>query len=141
MNEKKHKHLDYIQAIINRMAANSFLIKGWTITLVSAIIALSNKESKQLLAYTSLLPIIIFWLLDSYFLFQERLYRAVYNDVRVKNENDIDFDLNAIKYIGENRTWFKSFISQTLLIFYFTLIVLLVAWIVIIAQYNYCCFN
>jgi len=30
-----------IQAVINRMASNSFLLKGWTVMLVSALFALA----------------------------------------------------------------------------------------------------
>jgi hypothetical protein len=32
----KIKHLEMIQAVISRLANNSFLLKGWSITLVSA---------------------------------------------------------------------------------------------------------
>jgi len=43
----KIKHLEFIQTIINRMAANSFLIKGWAITLVAALFALSSKDTNK----------------------------------------------------------------------------------------------
>ena len=35
--ESKIEHLKMIQGIITRMNTNSFQIKGWTITLVSAL--------------------------------------------------------------------------------------------------------
>ena len=35
MNENKLKHLEFIQNIITRMNSNSFVIKGWSITLVT----------------------------------------------------------------------------------------------------------
>ena len=34
--EKKIKHLEMIQAVIVRMGNNSFLLKGWSVTLISA---------------------------------------------------------------------------------------------------------
>ena len=34
------KEIDLIQACINRMAQNSFMIKGWMISLIAVIIAL-----------------------------------------------------------------------------------------------------
>jgi hypothetical protein len=37
MDENKRKHLEFIQGVITRMNTSSFLIKGWTITLVSAL--------------------------------------------------------------------------------------------------------
>lgn len=41
-NENRIKHLDYIQSVISRMANNSFQIKTWCITVVSAIFALGD---------------------------------------------------------------------------------------------------
>ena len=34
------KEIDLIQSCINRMAQNSFVVKGWLITLVTVILAL-----------------------------------------------------------------------------------------------------
>ena len=36
--ENKIKYLEMIQSVINRMANNSFCLKGWTVTLVSGFI-------------------------------------------------------------------------------------------------------
>lgn len=74
-------HLPLIQGIINRMGNNSFLIKGWTVTLVAAIFALAATGTNQHFILVALIPIIVFWFLDSYYLKQERLYRELYNDV------------------------------------------------------------
>jgi hypothetical protein len=52
--EPKIAHLGFIQGVITRMGSNSFLLKGWSITLVAAIFALSAKDADQkfvLLAY------------------------------------------------------------------------------------------
>ena len=43
--EQKLKHLEFIQNVINRMNSNSFLIKGWAVTLIAAIFALAAKDS------------------------------------------------------------------------------------------------
>ena len=42
--DKKIKHLEMIQGVINRMASNSFLLKGWTVVLVSALFALAAND-------------------------------------------------------------------------------------------------
>ena len=34
------KEIDLIQACINRMAQNSFMVKGWAITLIAVVLAL-----------------------------------------------------------------------------------------------------
>lgn len=46
--EKKLKHLEMIQAVINRMANNSFMLKGWTVTLVAGIFALASKDADKM---------------------------------------------------------------------------------------------
>ena len=70
------KHLDFLQSVISRMAANSFLIKGWAVTLVSALLAFGTKEAKPTYAALATYPTLAFWGLDAYYLMQERLFRA-----------------------------------------------------------------
>lgn len=77
--EKKLKHLEMIQAVINRMANNSFMLKGWTVTLVAGIFALASKDADKMYFLIAYIPLIIFWGLDSYYLLQERLYRSLYD--------------------------------------------------------------
>ena len=47
MKEDKIRYIELIQNIINRLANNSFLLKGWVITLLVAIFSLSNKIMKN----------------------------------------------------------------------------------------------
>ena len=46
--ENKIKHLEFIQTVITRMNQNSFQIKGWMITIVSALLALYASSGKQI---------------------------------------------------------------------------------------------
>ena len=85
MTEKEMKHLEFIQAIITRMNTNSFLIKGWSITLVSALLALYASNKHVAYIFIAIIPTIIFWFLDSYYLQQERKFRGLYNDVADNN--------------------------------------------------------
>lgn len=72
-------HLQMLQDVINRMASNSANAKTWCITLVSAIIILAaDKENPQVIEYT-LLPVIMFYILDVYYLAYEKAFRASYN--------------------------------------------------------------
>ena len=43
--DKKLKHLEMVQGVINRMASNSFMLKGWAVTLVAGIFALAGKDT------------------------------------------------------------------------------------------------
>lgn len=94
MPEKKIKHLEMIESVIERMARNSFQLKGWTMTLVSAIIALFAKDADHRFIIFATLPVIGFWLLDSFYLQQERKFRLLYKNIVAKDENDIDFSMD-----------------------------------------------
>lgn len=79
-----HKHMDYVQAVINRLAGNSFLMKGWALTVSSALLGLAVSASKPLLALVAAMPALAFWVQDTYFLRQERAFRAMFDDVVAK---------------------------------------------------------
>ena len=125
--DNKIKHLEMIQGVINRMAGNLFVLKGWGVTLIVALLALVAKESEGIYVLIAFCPLIIFWILDGYFLSMERCYRALYNNVIAKREEEIDFSMNISKFAKEQKnTWLKSMFSKTLFIFYGTLIILLI---------------
>jgi hypothetical protein len=112
----KEKHLEFTQGVINRMGQNSFLIKGWTVTLVSALFALAAKDANQKFVVVAYFPTIAFWLLDSYYLYQERLFRNVYDHVR--KANSVDFSLNTKQFDKGFFDWAGAALSKTLIIFY-----------------------
>ena len=114
----KIKHLELIQGVINRLAANSFRIKGWAVILVSALLALLIRENQAGLAWVGFVPVLIFWGLDGYFLWQERLFRDLYDHVRLLQEDHIDFSMNASVFA---RSWWRATFSITLYPFYIAL--------------------
>lgn len=111
------KELEITQGIINRMAYNSFIIKGWTITLVVATLLLKGDKYNTFIAF---IPIVVFWFLDAYFLRLERLYRRLYNwvkDNRLKTQ-DFLFDLNYKRFEREEQSIPRIMFSITLVWFY-----------------------
>ena len=122
-----------IQNVINRMGQNSFLIKGWCVTLISALFALSAKDSQILFVYLAYFPILTFWGLDGYFLYQERLFRKLYDNVRNISENKIDYSMDRSGLeITMKETWICSTLSKTLIPFYLVLIASTIIVILII---------
>lgn len=95
MDNNKITHMEMIQGIINRMGGNSFSLKGWAVTLVAGIFALASKDSDKMYFLIAYVPIVVFWFLDAFYLLQERLYRALYNKVRVMKEEYVNFDMNT----------------------------------------------
>lgn len=130
--ENKQKHLEFIQVLIERMSGNSFLLKRWSVTLVTALIAIGTKERDINTLLISFIPVIIFWVLDGFYLFKERLYRSLYEKVRKLMESEIDYDMNPDRFIGNNNSWIMSIFSKTLVIFYFTLIFSMILAIVLV---------
>ena len=123
----KHKHLEFIQAAINRMAGNLFLLKGWTVTLIAALFALAAKDANQLYILVAYFPLFIFWLLDGYFLSQERKFRALYDHVRKLDESVIDFSMDTRSFQGDCRnSWFGAMCSRTLVVYYVGLALIMV---------------
>jgi len=124
--DKKHKHLEFIQIIITRMAVNSFLLKGWTVTLIAGAFVLSEKDSNNLFIIIAYLPLLIFWFLDGYYLYQERLFRSLYDHVRKLDENGIDFSMNTNPFkTKKGNDWASAILSITHLLFYLSLIIII----------------
>lgn len=129
--EHKVAHLQMIQTVISRMATNSFLLKGWTVTLISALFVLADSGSDRVFLLVAAFPTVVFWLLDGYFLGQERCYRALYDQVRSTVGQDVDFSLNARTFATGKNGWFGAVRSTTLVLFYGGILgVLLVIWLV-----------
>src|SRR5208283_723110 len=121
--ENKRKHLELIQGVINRIAGYLFLLKGWAITLVAALFTLSAKDANPKYVIVAYFPVITFWILEGYFLSQERSFRCLYDDVRKLNEGEIDFSMDTRTYRQDERNgWLRSIFSPTLLWFYLPLI-------------------
>ena len=122
--ENKRKHLEFIEKVINRMAGNLFFLRGWTITLIAALLALFIKGTSFDYVIPFLVVItLVFWILDGYFLSRERLFKDLYNHVRKLPEEKIDFsmDTNEYKKYKKNTLVYAMF-SPTLLVFYLPLI-------------------
>lgn len=115
-----------IQGVINRMATNSFLVKGWTITLIVGVLVLKPEGRQYLLA--SLLPLFGFWWLDAFFLRQERLFRQLYNHQIVKRTISFDglFSLDTCPFLRSVPGVFNTMFSPTLLTFYLIILLLIV---------------
>ncbi len=123
--ENKRKHLEFIQNIISRMAGNLFFLRGWTITLIAALLALFAKgNNSNYIIYFLIVLTFVFWILDGYFLSQERLFRSLYNHVRKLKEEEIDFSMDTSEYKQyKKNTLIYSMFSPTLLVFYLPLII------------------
>ena len=93
--EKKMKHLEMIEGVIERMGNNSFQLKGWAVTLVALVGALAAQGSDKRFFLLAFIPLFAFWFLDSFYLQMERKYKVLYKRVSEKAESDIDFNMDT----------------------------------------------
>ena len=131
--DKKMKHLELVQGVINRMAGNSFMLKGWAVTLVAGIFSLAGNDADKMYFLVAYVPVIFFWCLDAYYLLQERLYRSLYDKVRQTEDDDIDFCLKATteEFDSNKNCYSNCFFSTTELWFYLPLAVVCTGIIII----------
>lgn len=138
----KHKHLDYIQSTIMRMSNNSFYLKGWNITIISAIIALVSKDNDCKIYICALVLNIIFWFLDAYYLHQEKLFRKLYDQVsKINEDKDVNFSMDTSEFKTEIPSIIKIMIwnvSITLLYGSIALILLFVIFFNINLEFVVC---
>jgi hypothetical protein len=119
--ELRLRHLDMIQAVVTRQAQNSFAVRGWSVTVVSAVfaVAVTQDEAPPATVLVALAPTLIFWVMDAYYLWQERLFRSLYADAARRardaaSEPDVKlFDLNTTPYREAVGTWWGVLFQPT----------------------------
>ena len=117
--ENVRKHLDFIQAVVARLATYSLTLKGWAVTLVAALIALGGQGADKVgpnATLLALLPALAFWWLDAACLRRERLFRGLYDEARRRDETDFCMDVGHLKS-AVGPTWRIALTSGNLLFY------------------------
>jgi len=124
--DEKIAHLTFVQGVINRMAANSFLVKGWTIALVAALLAIAADKMTLSYVVIILVPVLLFWWLDAFYLQQETLYRKLYEVVALKENKDIDFSMRTEGFKSQIKSFKDIVLSKSVFPFYVVILGLLI---------------
>ena len=96
LKEGKAEYLQMIQEPICRMSTISAIFKGFAATIVAGIATLSYTEVNTCVLGLSFVPVILFALLDIYYLRLEKQYRFLYEQVR-NDTHEIDFSMELTK--------------------------------------------
>ncbi len=131
MTEDQKKHMEFVQNTITRMAGNSFLIRGWSLTLVSALFALAAKDTNGWFAAISLFPCFMFGLLDAYYLSQERKFRSLYDSIRIGATTDFSMDTRPVAKPYDS--FGSALISKTVILFHGAVLGIIILVIIILA--------
>lgn len=134
------KEIDTIQSIINRMSNNSFLIKGWTITLVVGALLLERTllTDSKIQVTIAFIPLLVFWFLDAYFLWQEKMYRKLYEwviDNRLTTDENL-LNMDATRFKDQVKSKRRIMFSTTLGWFYGSIVVLLGIYEILICYFQ-----
>lgn len=129
------KHLGYIENTIARMHQASQSIKQWTCLIVSGLLACyGDREGKKLLLVAASVSIVMSFL-DASYLFSERKYRKLYDDVagirRVNGDIEL-FDMSTQRYEHHSLCFLNALISKSVLPFYLTIILALFGYYCVI---------
>ena len=87
--------------------------------------------------FIAIVPAIVFWMSDAYYLQQERKFRGIYNDVAGISSEDSnivikDFEMPIQKYQCGQYCYFNVLISKTILPLYGVIVIgLVVAYILL----------
>lgn len=135
-----HKEVDLIQGCITRMSQNSFLVKGWLISIISVAMTFLPEDFNGWFVIGFLVIIsFAFWYLDAYFLNKERLYREKYSwviQVRLEGNQEHVFDLDpdnenmSLNGFEKESIW-KVMRSDTLKVFYGIILAILLPMLIV----------
>lgn len=131
-SESQIRYFEMLQQLIQRMANNSFLLKGWDVTLMAAVFALTSNNYNNLFMQFIYVPNIIFWCLDAYYLQIERKYRILYNNKIINKSDEVIFELKIPQSSKLEKTCFlQCFFSKTEVLFYFPIFILTLTYIIL----------
>jgi len=121
-------HLGITQSVIQRMASNSSSSKAWCIALVSAILVLVANSGEPNFVFIAIVPVLLFLVLDTYYLALERAFRESYNSFieKLHSSSIMSSDLYIVSPKGSiPKLFFHSLSSFSIWPFYLTLLVMI----------------
>lgn len=128
------EHLKLVQGVITRMGQNSFALKGWSVTLVAALMALAVNAHRRAYALLGLFPSVIFWALDAYYLCQERRFRDVYDEVCAGKRKTYSLAPPHLTRSKRFRGWLRTLLRPTVLYLHLGISVVIIAIIISLSR-------
>ena len=128
------EHLKLVQGVISRMGQNSFTLKGWSVTLVAALMALAVNSHRRSYALLALFPGAVFWGLDAYYLWQERRFRDVYNEVCAGKRATYSLAPPDLALCKRFRGWLRTLFRPTVLCLHLAVAAVIAAIVIALSR-------
>ena len=135
--EDDRHYISLLQENINRMASNSANCKTWLVTILAALLAIQvSLQELQGILWIALIPAILFYLLDSYYLGLERRFikiegAFVDNEKQGSDMTAMLYNFNTKSIMSDCKATRKAMGSTSTLPFYITIVLVIVvisAW-------------
>lgn len=122
-NETTIAHMAMIQGVVTRLETNCFTLKALAMTLAVAVLAFLGSVQSPNWVYplAGCFPVIVFWIMDAQYLRLGRLFRHLYNGVRL-GEVDDPFSMNFKVYEKREQNTLRIAFSWSILWFYFSIL-------------------
>lgn len=127
--DDKRSHLEFIQGVINRLSSNTFLFKGWSITIIGAVFTAMIATNNNDFLWLILGIVLMFWAIDAYYLMLERGYRKLYKQVAETSSEKIDYGMNIGQFIKFS-AWLEALRRPVLLLFYGVILMIIIGIII-----------
>lgn len=127
--DDKRSHLEFIQGVINRLSSNTFLFKGWSITIIGAVFTAMIAANNNDFLWLILGIVLMFWAIDAYYLMLERGYRKLYKQVAETSSEKIDYGMNIGQFIKFS-AWLEALRRPVLLLFYGVILMIVIGIII-----------
>lgn len=125
MDDKESLKIQYLQMIqepIGRMSTLSAIFKGFVATVATGIISLNEIVTKEYFVVSGM-AVFLFAFLDMYYLYNEKKFRNLYEQVR-SGKHEIDFSMDTTS-VDKKKLVCECFGSTSIWLFYSGIIILL----------------
>lgn len=136
-DEDDRHYISLLQENINRMSSNSANCKTWLVTILAALLAIQiSLQELQGILWVALIPAILFYVLDSYYLGLERRFIKIEGNFVEHEKTDEDlstllYNFNTKAIMGDAKATLQSMGSISTFPCYITIILIIVvvsAW-------------
>nr|WP_293298151.1 hypothetical protein [Allomuricauda sp.] len=99
IKENRVKHLEFIHNVIDRLSHKSFLVKSWSITTITALMAFGIDKGDYRIFIVGFPVSLLFWYLDSHYLWLEKSFRQLYDAVIKKEVKAMSMNITDFKRV------------------------------------------
>jgi len=117
-------HMTIIQGVVTRLETNSFTLKALAMTIAASVLAFTSSVDDPNWVYplAGCFPVFVFWLMDAKYLRLGRLFRRLFDSVRL-GKVETPFSMNISPYQIDEQTVIRVAFSWSVCWFYLSILI------------------